>query len=86
MLGSREHLFSSYHERNAAHGHPRLANCLHSPLHTQSFYRPNVSMDARTSQEGFRLSFAYGSVWAVQQAARHHVVSERSREEHLLSV
>ena len=90
MMGLREYLFSSYHERafDEAHFRPRLTNCLHTPSHTPSFCRPNVSMDARTSQEVSRLSFACVSVLAVaaQQVARHHVVSERSQEERLLSV
>jgi hypothetical protein len=89
MVGSREQLLSSYHERNAfheAHAHARLASCLHSPLHTQSFYHPNISMDARTPQEVSRLSFAYASVWAVQQVVRFFVILERPQEEHLLSI
>src|SRR5713226_5274343 len=88
MVGLRGQLFSSYHERNAfheAHAHARRANCLHSPLHILNFYHPNVSMDARKSQEVSQLSFAYASVWVAQQGARLLVILERTREEHLLS-
>jgi hypothetical protein len=88
MVGLREQPFSSYRERKAseAHSHPRPANCLHNPLHTQSFYHPNVSLDAKTSQEVSRLSFAYTSVCAAQQVPRLLVVSERSRGVNLPSV
>jgi hypothetical protein len=89
MVEILEQRFSSYHERNAfheGHAHARLASCLHSPLHTQSFYHPNISMDARTPQEVSRLSFAYASVCAAQLVVRCFVILERSREEHLLSI
>ena len=72
-VGLHEQLFSSYHERNPfyeAHAHARLASCLHSPLQTQSFYHPIVSMDARMQQDASQLSFAYASVWAVHQVVR----------------
>lgn len=89
MVGLREQLFSSYHERNAfyeVHARARLASYLHSPLHTQSFYHPNVSMDTRTPQEASRLSFAYASVWAAQHVVPLFANLERPREEHLLSI
>jgi hypothetical protein len=89
MVGIREQLFSSYHERNAfheAHAHAQLASCLHSPLHTQSFYHPNVSMGARTPQEVSRLSFACASIWAAQQVVHFFAILGRSWEKHLLSI
>lgn len=87
MVGLHEQLFSSYHERNAfheAHARARLASCFHTPSHTQSFYHPNVSKDARTPQEVSRLSFACASVWAAQQVVRFFVNLERLWEENLL--
>jgi len=89
MVGLRGQLFSSYHERNAfheAHAHARLASCLHSPLHTESFYHPTVSMDAKTPQEVSRLSFAYASDWAAQQVVRFLAILKRPWEKHLLSI
>lgn len=89
MVRLREQLFSSYLDGSAfdqVHRRPRLANYLHSPLHTQSFYHPNVSTDARTSQEASLLSFAYAFVWAARQVVRFLVVLERPQEENLLSI